>query len=173
MDCFATQTVMLVRGFAKDKTEDHSITEYSMIQLNARNPCISHFWVPCHSRFCHQLSFVPSLRSTFFIFASPPAILTFTLRLVVITIALPDVVATSLFTALPFTTFVPAVAILEEVLLGVVWSDDVGGSFLAPVHVKRRVKMSEQQRVKLKQMDGLVLVEMPCLLASHLFLCKR
>ena len=164
---------MLVRGFTKDKIEDHSISEYSTIPLNARNPCISHLWVPCHSRFCHQLSFVPGLRSTFFIFASPPAILTFALRLVVITIALPDMVATSLFTALPFTTFVPAVAILEEVLLGVVWSDDVGGSFLAPVHVKRRVKMSEQQRVKLKQMDGLVLVEIPCLLASHLFLCKR
>lgn len=55
--------------------------------------------------------------------------------------------AASLFAALPFVT---AVAILEEVLLEIVWLDDVAGSFLAPVHVKRRVRMSEQ-RVRLQE----------------------
>ena len=172
MNCFVTRIVVLVRGSAKGTAEDHSISEYSTIQYNTRHLYISHLRHTHHSRFCHQLSFVPGLRSTFLIFASPLATLTFALRLTVVTIALPDVVATSFFTALPFATFVTAVTILEETLLGFVWSDDAAGSFLAPVHVKRRVRMSEQ-RIKLQEIDGLVLVEIPCLLASHSFLCKR
>ncbi|SRR5258706_9740588 len=133
-----------VAGFAKGKSEDHSISEYSTIQYNTRHPCISPLRVPHHSRFCHQLAFVPVLRSTFLIFVFPLATLTFALRLTVFSIAFPDVTATSLFTALSVVT---AVATLVEVLLEAVWSDDVAGSFPAPVHVKRRVRMSKQ-RVK-------------------------
>ena len=97
--------------------------------------------VPHHSRFCHQRSFVPVLRSTFLVFVSPLATLTFAFCLTFFTITLPDVMATSLFAALPFAM---AVATLEEGILEVVWSGDGAGSFLAPVHVKRRVRMSEQ-----------------------------
>jgi len=56
----------------------------------------------------------------------------------------------TLFTALPFTTFVTAVAIPEGGPLGVVWSDNVDGSFFTPVNVNRRVRMSER-RVKLQE----------------------
>jgi hypothetical protein len=103
-----------------------------------------------HSRFCHQLSFVSRLRTAPLLFVSPLATLKSTLCLTAFTVALPDVMVTPLFAALLFISLVTAVAIPEEVLLGVAWLDDVAGSFFAPVHVRRWVRMSEQY-IKLQE----------------------
>jgi hypothetical protein len=90
-----------------------------------------------YSSFCHQLSFVPLARSTSLIFVLPLATLTFTVCLTAFTSVLLDGVATSLLTALPFTTFVTTVAIPEDGLFGAAWSGDTVGLFFAPVHARR------------------------------------
>ena len=86
-----------------------------------------------HSRFCHQLSFVPLPPRTSLIFIPPLPTSTFALCLTAFTIVLPDALVTPLLTVLPFTTFVTTVATREEIPFGVAWLDGAAGCFLAPV----------------------------------------